>query len=92
MIVRIQGEGQWELDQTQVAQLDKIDNEMVEVVDANNTARFAALLAEMLDFVRKNGRKLAPDEIAASELILPPADATLEEVRELFQDEGLISV
>jgi hypothetical protein len=92
MIVRIQGEGQWELDQAQVAQLDKIDNEMVAVVGANDTERFGALLAEMLDYVRKNGRKLAPDEIAESTLILPPADATLEEVRELFQDEGLLSV
>lgn len=92
MIVRIQGEGQWELDQAQIAQLDKIDNEMVAVVGANDTEHFAALLAEMLDFVRKNGRKLAPDEIAESTLILPPADATLEEVRELFQDEGLLSV
>ena len=33
---------------------------------------------------------MADDYIGPSELILPGADATLDEVRELLSDEGLI--
>ena len=44
----------------------------------------------MLDHARTYGQKLKPDEIAEAALILPPADATIEEVRRLFTHEGLI--
>ena len=36
------------------------------------------------------GEPLPDDSLVDSHLILPPADATLEEVRELLGDDGLI--
>jgi hypothetical protein len=33
---------------------------------------------------------LADDELHPSDLVVPPADLSLEEARELFTDEGLI--
>ena len=35
-------------------------------------------------------RTLPAESLEDSDLILPPSDATLEEVRELLSDEGLI--
>lgn len=90
MIIRIQGEGQWKLSAAHLDALDKIDDELVDSVSHNDQARFTALLDEMLDHVRRYGQKLQPDEIAESALILPPADATIEEVKSLFTHEGLI--
>lgn len=92
MIVRIQGEGQWELTGSQLDQLDKYDDEIVAAVGDHSEEHFAALLAQMLGHVRNEGRRLPDDEIAESDLILPPADATMDEVRNLFQGEGLINV
>ncbi|HEY7295401.1 MAG TPA: hypothetical protein VH916_10180, partial [Dehalococcoidia bacterium] len=91
MIVRIQGEGQWELSGAQIDELDKIDNQMVEEIDQRDERRFQQLLGQMLEYVRTKGRRLAADEIVESNLILPPSDATVDEVKALFTNEGLIS-
>ena len=91
MIVRIQGEGQWELSGSQLDQLDKYDDELVAVIGDHNDDRFAPLFGQMLDHVRQQGKRLPDDEISESDLILPPADATMDEVRNLFQGEGLIN-
>ncbi|HLZ70931.1 MAG TPA: hypothetical protein VKV26_13600 [Dehalococcoidia bacterium] len=91
MIVRIQGEGQWELTGSQLDELDKIDNQMLEEIDHQDGTRFQQLLGQMLGYVRTKGRRLPTDEIVESNLILPPSDATADEVKALFTDEGLIS-
>ena len=91
MIVRIQGEGQWELSGSQIDRLDKFDDEIVQVIGDHSHERFHALLLAMLNFVRDEGRRLPDDEISESDLILPPADSSMDEVRDLFQGEGLIN-
>ncbi len=91
MIVRIQGEGQWEVSGHQIDELDKIDGQIVDLMGSHDQARFESLLAQMLDHVRRNGRKLSEEQLSESDLILPPADATMDEVKELFSGEGLMS-
>jgi hypothetical protein len=91
MIVRIQGEGQWELSGAHIDELDAIDNRIVEVVAEHNHEQFHSLLKQMLDYVRQTGRALRPEELVESDLILPPADSTMEEVEEIFSHEGLIT-
>ena len=89
MIVRIQGEGQWEIADAQAKELNRIDDEMTTVIARHDADRFTSLLTQMLDHVRRNGRALAADELRESDLILPPSDATMEEVERLFAEEGL---
>lgn len=91
MIVRIQGEGQWEIGGAQIDELDTLDDQILEAIGEHDAGRFHALLSQMLDRVRKNGRQLPPQEISESDLILPPADSTMDEVKDLFAGEGLIS-
>jgi hypothetical protein len=43
-----------------------------------------------LSKVRELGEPLPDDSLEPSELILPSPDATLEEVRDLLSDDGLI--
>jgi hypothetical protein len=40
--------------------------------------------------IHANGERLDDDELVPSDLMLPPADITLEEAREEFTGEGLI--
>jgi hypothetical protein len=40
--------------------------------------------------VRENGEKLADEELAPSDAVVPPEDLSLDEARELMQDEGFI--
>ena len=90
MIVRILEEGQWELADGEMAQLNELDDAVEAAVASGDQEAFERSMAALLDAVRSKGTPLAADALQDSDLILPPADATLEEVRDLLSDEGLI--
>lgn len=90
MIVRVLTEGQYELKSENLDRLNKLDNEIVEVVAANNDVRFAELYEEMLHLVRHEGKVVSPAEIHESDLILPAPDITMNDARKLFIGGGLI--
>ena len=54
------------------------------------TETFSQSLDALLAAVRSVGVPLPDESLVDSDLILPPSDATLEEVRELLNDDGLI--
>ncbi|MDQ1697328.1 MAG: hypothetical protein QOJ03_2681 [Frankiaceae bacterium] len=90
MIVRILGEGQLDVPDAELDSLNRLDDELQAAVDGGEDAAFGTSLAALLAAVRKAGRPLPDDEIVPSDLVLPSADASLAEVRELLGDEGLI--
>jgi hypothetical protein len=90
MIVRILGEGQFEVAEAELPRLNELDSAVEAEIDAGNEEAFHARLAELLDGVRAVGAPLADESLEDSDLILPPADATLDEVREMLSDDGLI--
>jgi PspA-Associated protein len=90
MIIRILGEGQFDVADHTVEVLNTIDTQLQEAVDADDDAGFHRALAELLALVREAGERVADDYLGPSELVLPAADSTLEEVRALLGDEGLI--
>jgi hypothetical protein len=90
VIVRILGEGQFDLSEDALPRLNELDAAVESAVESSDEQAFATALAELLDGVRTAGVPHAADALDESDLILPPADASLEEVRELLSDEGLI--
>ncbi len=90
MIIRITSEDQFNLPGSFVDQLNEIDNELVEAVEAADRSSYDTLLKKMLDLVRTEGSPLPVDEIVESDLILPESDLTLEEAQVLFVGEGLL--
>ncbi len=90
MIIRILGEGQWQVADDKMEGLNGLDEKVESAVDASGEAAFVEALARLLDAVRTGGERLPDDSLEDSDLILPPADATLDEVRALLTDEGLI--
>ena len=90
MIVRISSEGQYNLPGSFIDQLNEIDNQLVEAVEAEDQAAFETLLKSMLDLVRENGSEVPVDELVESDLILPEPDLTLLEAEELFVARGLL--
>jgi hypothetical protein len=91
MIVRISGEGQYELDNAAVHKLDELDTRLTETLNAGNTDEFHSALNETIAFVRGTGTPLPPDQVKPSEVIIPPGDVTLEEARNFFTDDGLMA-
>ena len=90
MIVRISSEGQYDLPGSFIDELNGIDNELVEAVEAEDQAAFETLLKRMLDLVRDNGTPVPVEELVESDLILPEPDLTLLEAEEFFVGEGLL--
>ncbi|MFI6032726.1 hypothetical protein ACIBBD_00815 [Streptomyces sp. NPDC051315] len=90
MIVRIMGEGQWKLADSHLAELTKLDDELLEEMEGGDEAGFRRTLNALLDAVRVLGTPLPDEALEPSELILPAPGASLEEVREMLSDDGLI--
>ena len=90
MIVRISTEGQYRLPDADVDRLNDLDNEAVAAVDAGEEERFHEVFEQMLDLVRRAGQPLDEDELAESEVILPPPDTSFVEAAEEFTGDGLI--
>ncbi|WP_433021585.1 PspA-associated protein PspAA [Kribbella sp. CA-294648] len=90
MIVRIMGEGQYQLADDKLDQLNVVDTELEKAVSAGDEEAFGTAFAALLDFVRSGDR--VPDEVLHdSDAILPPSDSTLAEMRELISGDGLIA-
>lgn len=90
MIVRIMGEGQVRLGDSHFAELNKLDDELLEEMESGDEEGFRRTLGTLLDAVRRLGTPLPDDALEPSELILPSPDASLDEVREMLGDDGLI--
>ena len=92
MIIRIVGEGQFELPDSALTTLDSFDDAVEQAVAAEDESALARALQVLHDAVIEAGTPLADDVLADSDLILPAADASLQEVETLLNDsdEGLI--
>jgi hypothetical protein len=90
VIVRLMGDGQYEVDVEVAKGLNDLDEQAAEAVEAGDEERLGELLRRMAEAVRTNGARLADDDLRASEGIVPPDDLTLDEARRLLEDEGLI--
>jgi hypothetical protein len=84
------GEGQVQLDDSHVAELNKLDDELLAEMERGDEAAFRRTLDALLGAVRRLGTPLPDDALEPSELILPSPDASLAEVRAMLGDEGLI--
>ena len=90
MIVRILGEGQYDVADDALARLSSIDDDLGMAVESGDETAFASALTALHDGVRAAGTAHAPDSLDESDVILPPSGASIDEVRELLGDDGLI--
>ena len=90
MIVRIMGEGQVTVDEGHLAELNTLDDKLLAEIQSGDEEGFRRTLGALLDGVRKFGQPLPDDSLEPSQLILPSEDATLEDVRKMLNDDGLI--
>ncbi|MEU8514212.1 hypothetical protein AB0C76_21860 [Kitasatospora sp. NPDC048722] len=92
MIMRVMGEGQFELGEAHLNLLNELDAELVTAVDSGDEELFRSAYGKLLAAVKQYGTRLPDDSLEPSELILPAAEATIDEVRALLMadDEGVI--
>jgi hypothetical protein len=90
MIVRVSGEDQYRIQDSERDRLNELDNAVVATVAEGDESRFRESFETLLEYVRANGTPVGDDEIETSDLILPPPDITLAEAETEFTGEGLI--
>jgi hypothetical protein len=90
VIVRLMGEGQYRIDDGLRDRLNELDGRAGEAMEREDEEELDARLQEMWDLVQAEGQPLPADDLSPSDVLIPPADLTLEETRELFGENGLI--
>jgi hypothetical protein len=85
MIVRILGDNQYRLEERYLQPLAALDNRLLEAVHADDHVRFAALLRQVVQFIREQGQPLAHEELVASDLLVPAPDMTLHEAKRYLE-------
>jgi hypothetical protein len=90
VIVRILGEGQYVVSDEAVSALNDLDATVEAAVEAGDEPAFREALAALLDGVRTAGVPHEAESLDASDLILPMADSSLAEVKDLLSGDGLI--
>ncbi|HSF26275.1 MAG TPA: hypothetical protein VLC50_02030 [Actinomycetes bacterium] len=90
MIVRIMGEGQYDVPGDALDDLNGLDSALEQALQTEQEAGFRAALVALLERVRAVGVRLPDESLEPSDAILPDGDASIEDVRELLGEEGLI--
>lgn len=91
MIIRILGNGQYELAESHAEAFEVLDEALVRHVDAGDDAAYHDDLAALIELVRSKGAELPEEEFTESDLVLPDPLMSVEEVRALLAEEGLLS-
>ncbi|MGO9557588.1 MAG: PspA-associated protein PspAA [Acidimicrobiales bacterium] len=87
MIVRILGEGQFEVPDDVLGSLEELDAQLNAAMEAEEEERFGQALEALAEAVRSSGQELDPTTIVPSDLTVPHKGATIAEVRELLASD-----
>jgi hypothetical protein len=90
MIVRILTEGQYDVPDDAVDALNELDQQLASAIERSDEDAFRSSLGALLDRVRGLGTPVELDALVPSTLLLPAADASLADVRDLLNEDGLI--
>lgn len=90
MIVRVLGEGQFEIEAEQLPDLNQLDQAVEHAINVGDEDEFRRALGRLLAEVHESGRPVADDVFVESDLVLPGSDATLSEVKQMLSGEGLL--
>jgi hypothetical protein len=90
VIVRIMGEGQVEVDAGEIDALNGLDTQLQTAVEAGDEALYRQALTALTNRVRQVGTPVPDDALVPSDIVIPSSEISLDQVRELVGDEGLI--
>lgn len=90
IVVRIHSAEQYRLPESARTQLDGFDHRLIAAVRDRDDAAYHAALGEVTAFVKSTGTQLAHEDLSPSQIILPSADMSLDEVTTMLEQENWI--
>jgi hypothetical protein len=88
MIVRILGEGRYDVPEADMPAIEQLDAQLVDAMDRGDEVEFESTLADLIGQVRHTGTLVAPDDLRTSTQVVPHEGSTLEEVQKLLAEEA----
>lgn len=88
MIVRITGEGLYEIEPSLVDQLFALDVSLDAAVGSGSESAFNSALVAIIRIVRDQGQNVEDGLVPSADLVLPHPSATLQEWRILLDSEA----
>jgi hypothetical protein len=88
MIVRILGEGRYDVPDADLPAIEQLDAQLVDAMDRGDEVEFASSLSDLIGQVRHTGTLVSPDDVRTSSQVVPHEGSTLEEVRALLAEEA----
>lgn len=89
MIIRIMGEGQYNVKSSLFDTLNKIDNTIVENVQKGDEKAYRKNLSKLISTIKSKGELVDNKELIASDIIVPPPDMTFKEAHDVFRGTGI---
>jgi hypothetical protein len=88
MIVRILGDGMYEVGEADLPALERLDEQMGEAIDHQDEETFAQALADLIGKVRQLGSPVPPGDMEPeSDLVVPHEGSSLHEVKTLLEQQ-----
>ena len=87
MIVRIIGEGDWEVSRDALEATNPLDRLIESAVNEGDELRFSRALAQLQERVRTRGRPVPYRPLFDPDVTLPPVGASLDAVRHWLEDQ-----
>ena len=84
------GEGQYRMDDHHLAGLNELDDQASAAIEANDEPALVGHLKDIWEIVQIEGSRLPDEDLSPSDAIVPPFDLSLEEARQLLNDDGFI--
>jgi len=86
VIVRILGEGRYDMPDACVPDLEKYDDALASALDSGDEQGFTKALDALIDEVRTKGARVPPDDLRTSSRVVPHPGSTIAEVKELLAE------
>ena len=88
MIVRILGEGRFDVPEADMPAIEQLDAQLTDALDRNDDAEFDSTLSDLIGQVRHTGTLLPADDLQTSALVVPHPGSTLAELKGLLTEES----
>jgi len=86
VIVRILGEGRYQVPEADLPVIEQLDDVLVDAIEREDDAAFAGALADVIGEIRHSGTRLDHDDMRTSELVVPHEGSTRAEVAALLAE------
>ncbi|HEY5023727.1 MAG TPA: hypothetical protein VII76_02010 [Acidimicrobiales bacterium] len=88
MIVRILGEGRFEVPDADIPAIEQLDQQLADAMERSDEVEFRSTLSDLIGQVRHTGTLVAPDDLRTSTLAVPHEGSSLAEVQSLLNEEA----